>query len=59
MSDTVYRMVDGHYQIKEWSEWHTNMKRLLNLIHHAVEEDRVNRQRSRKVGNASRAVIES
>ena len=59
MAETVYRMVDGHYRIKEWTEWHTNMQRLLNLIHHAVEEDRVNHRRSRKRGNATRVVIES
>lgn len=44
---------------KDWTEWHTNLKKLLDLIQNAVEEDHAQRQLERKSGNAKRVPLES
>jgi len=43
---------------KEWTTWHTNLRRLLNLIHNAVEDDQEKRRLARKCGNAKDASLE-
>jgi hypothetical protein len=43
---------------KEWTTWHTNLKRLLDLVHLAVAEDQEKRRLARKCGNAKDAELE-
>jgi hypothetical protein len=43
---------------KEWTTWHTNLKRLLDLVHLAVVEDQERRRQARKCGNAKDAGLE-
>lgn len=43
---------------KEWTTWHTNLKRLLDLVHSAVADDQEKRQLARKNGNAPTATLE-
>jgi len=38
--------------IKEWTQWHTDLRTLLNLIRNAVEDDHAKRQSARRSGNA-------
>jgi hypothetical protein len=40
---------------KEWTTWHTNLKRLLDLVHSVVEDDQEKRRLARKNGNAPTA----
>lgn len=48
----------GEYKIKEWTEWHTNLKKLLDLITSVVEDDHEQRRLERKSGNAKHAEVE-
>lgn len=43
---------------KEWTTWHTNLKRLLDLVHSAVVEDQEKRRSDRKCGSAPNAGVE-
>lgn len=43
---------------KEWTTWHTNLQKLLTLVHDAVEEDHAKRQSARKCGNAISAELD-
>lgn len=44
---------------KDWTEWHTNLRTLLNLIHNAVLEDQEASRLARKSGNAKHAGLDS
>lgn len=43
---------------KEWTEWHTNLKRLLTLVHSVVEDDQEKRRLAQRCGNAPTATLE-
>jgi hypothetical protein len=44
---------------KEWTEWHTNLKKLLDLVQNVVEEDHAKRRSERKSGSAKHAELDS
>ena len=44
---------------KDWTEWHTNLRTLLNLIHNAVLEDQEASRLTRKSGNAKDVELDS
>lgn len=48
-----------HTPKTEWTEWHSNLRKLLMIIQGVVEEDHEKRRSARRSGNASNAELNS
>jgi len=44
---------------KDWTEWHTNLKKLLDLVRDAVEDDHAKRRLERNSGSAKHVGLDS
>lgn len=55
---TLIPIIDKQPDVKEWTEWHTNLAKLLYLVRSAVLDDQEKKRQARKSGNARSAPIE-
>jgi hypothetical protein len=51
-------IIDKQPDVKEWTEWHTNLAKLLYLVRSVVLEDHEKKRLARKSGNVQPAPIE-
>jgi hypothetical protein len=57
-SGMLIPIIDKQPDVKEWTEWHTNLAKLLYLVRSVVLEDQEKKRLARKSGNVQPAPIE-